>query len=248
MTRSWRGLRCDDCHQRGHSSFSYGPGRDRTCDLGIKSLHKTAEAGCSRLKVPATCTEQCCTEVQRTADGGDKAVLRFVLHRRRRESRSHGRGSGASQTKKKFTEPVALLSTQPADLPLPRTAGRQSFNLLALRARCEQEPTHPSREGQDGPARDYRTLRRFSSRASDARTPAPIPASVPSPDLVRWDTIGSIRLTRSRPVRRGRPHLPSRHGESGAWRLGDLRKRRTPGQVGAWRARRHCARDSRGCG
>ena len=43
---------------------------------------------------------------------------------------------------KKFTEPVALSSTQPADLPLPRTAFGRSFNLLALRARCEQEPTH----------------------------------------------------------------------------------------------------------
>jgi len=36
--------------------------------------------------------------------------------------------------------PVALLSTQPADLPLPRTASGRSFYLLALRARCEQEP------------------------------------------------------------------------------------------------------------
>ena len=38
--------------------------------------------------------------------------------------------------KRKFTEPVALLSTQPADLPLPRMALRRSVDLLALRARC----------------------------------------------------------------------------------------------------------------
>jgi hypothetical protein len=40
---------------------------------------------------------------------------------------------------KRFTEPVALLSTQPTDLPLPRTALGRSFNLLALRARCVEE-------------------------------------------------------------------------------------------------------------
>ena len=36
---------------------------------------------------------------------------------------------------KKFTEPVALSSTQPADRPLPRRAFGLSFDLLALRAR-----------------------------------------------------------------------------------------------------------------
>ena len=42
---------------------------------------------------------------------------------------------------KKFTEPVALLSTRPDDLPLPRTASGLSFDLLALRARCVDEPS-----------------------------------------------------------------------------------------------------------
>ena len=37
---------------------------------------------------------------------------------------------------RKFTEPVALLSTRPSDRSLPRRALRQSFDLLALRARC----------------------------------------------------------------------------------------------------------------
>ena len=41
---------------------------------------------------------------------------------------------------KEFTEPVALLSTQPTDRPLPRRAFRLSFDLLALRARCVEEP------------------------------------------------------------------------------------------------------------
>ena len=53
--------------------------------------------------------------------------------------------------KRKFTEPVALLSTQPVDLPLPRTASGLSFNLLALRARCDQEPTGGDALGQARP-------------------------------------------------------------------------------------------------
>ena len=164
MTRSWRGLRCDDCHQRGHSSFSYGPGRDRTCDLGIKSLHKTAEAGCSRLKVPATCTEQCCTEVQRTADGGDKAVLRFVLRRRRCEFSARGRGSGAYQVKSRVHRAGGAFVHSPSDLPLLRGAARLSFDLLALRARCEGNLTVLHSERQGRPALDFRNLRCFSSR------------------------------------------------------------------------------------
>ena len=53
-----------------------------------------------------------------------------------------------SGPKKKFTEPVALSSTQPADLPLPRRASRLSFDLLALRARCVEETTGKTRLGQ----------------------------------------------------------------------------------------------------
>ena len=50
--------------------------------------------------------------------------------------------------RKKFTEPVALSSTQPADLPLPRRASRLSFDLLALRARCVEETMGEARLGQ----------------------------------------------------------------------------------------------------
>jgi hypothetical protein len=38
----------------------------------------------------------------------------------------------------KLTEPVALSSTASADFPLPGTALRSDFVLLALRARCKQ--------------------------------------------------------------------------------------------------------------
>ena len=47
-------------------------------------------------------------------------------------------GSSAT-TRKEFTEPVALSSTQPADLPLPRRALRLSFGLVALRAPCTND-------------------------------------------------------------------------------------------------------------
>ena len=55
---------------------------------------------------------------------------------------------GQTCLKKEFTEPVALLSTRPVDLPLPRTASGLSFNLLALRARCVGESMVGSRAGQ----------------------------------------------------------------------------------------------------
>jgi hypothetical protein len=50
---------------------------------------------------------------------------------------------------KRFTEPVALLSTRPSDRPLPRRASRESFNLLALRARCGRHAmrTQAKRQG-----------------------------------------------------------------------------------------------------
>jgi hypothetical protein len=69
---------------------------------------------------------------------------------------------GVVASKKEFTEPVALLSTQPADLPLPRTALGRSFNLLALRARCVEEPMGEDRFGQDARRSDWRSLRSFS--------------------------------------------------------------------------------------
>jgi len=42
---------------------------------------------------------------------------------------------------KKFAEPGARSSTVPGDVPLPRTASRLGFDLLALRARRRQQPT-----------------------------------------------------------------------------------------------------------
>src|SRR5439155_3077860 len=50
-----------------------------------------------------------------------------------RSTRRHG----VSRTKKKFTEPVALSSPRPTDLPLARTTSRLGFDLLAPRARCK---------------------------------------------------------------------------------------------------------------
>jgi hypothetical protein len=61
---------------------------------------------------------------------------------------------------KDFTEPVALLSTRPSDLPLPRTAARLSFDLLALRARCEAQPMVRFELRQEWRVFECRTLRR----------------------------------------------------------------------------------------
>jgi hypothetical protein len=54
-------------------------------------------------------------------------------------SGSAGRGAAARRWTKKFTEPVALLSTSPVNLRLPPTALGSCFDLLALRARCKRE-------------------------------------------------------------------------------------------------------------
>jgi hypothetical protein len=64
---------------------------------------------------------------------------------------------------KKFTEPVALSSTPPGDIPLPRTALRLSFDLVALRARCEGQPTAGRHDRQGGRERVCRSLRSSSS-------------------------------------------------------------------------------------
>ena len=63
------------------------------------------------------------------------------VHRRRcyRSGKDGLARSGPVQ--KKFTEPVALLSTSPVNLWLPPTALGSGFDLLALRARCKNEST-----------------------------------------------------------------------------------------------------------
>jgi hypothetical protein len=58
----------------------------------------------------------------------------------------------------KFTEPVALSSTQPDDIPLPRSAVRLRFDLLALRARCVDEPMGRRVPSQGAAWADSRTL------------------------------------------------------------------------------------------
>ena len=69
---------------------------------------------------------------------------------------------------KKFTEPVALSSTRPSDLPLPRTAAGLSFDLLALRARCETQPMAPGRGRQGARIAKYRSLRTLRVARSTA--------------------------------------------------------------------------------
>ena len=60
---------------------------------------------------------------------------------------------------RKFTEPVALSSTQPTDLSLPRRALRLSFGLVALRARCDSERMEAGLWGQPCRSSIWCTLR-----------------------------------------------------------------------------------------
>jgi hypothetical protein len=48
-----------------------------------------------------------------------------------------------------FAEPVALSSTQPTDVPLPRTAARLGLDLITLRARRKRKPTRSDTSAQD---------------------------------------------------------------------------------------------------
>jgi hypothetical protein len=51
-----------------------GPGRDRTCDLGIKSPARQAATNCTELKRAANRDNDCCNKLQRNAACGDKPV------------------------------------------------------------------------------------------------------------------------------------------------------------------------------
>ena len=50
----------------------------------------------------------------------------------------------------RFAEPVALSSTESADLPLAGCAARLGFDLLALRARRKQQPKRSALRVQEG--------------------------------------------------------------------------------------------------
>src|SRR5262245_51251953 len=66
-----------------------------------------------------------------------------------------------TRRQKKFTEPVALSSPEPVGFPLPRTALRPGFDLLALRARCKGDSTACTYPLQDVGERKDRCLHTF---------------------------------------------------------------------------------------
>ena len=61
------------------SSFFYGPGRIRTCDLGIKSPVGPAAASCHQRKAAAKTAFAGRDEQQQNAGRGDNSVLPSVL-------------------------------------------------------------------------------------------------------------------------------------------------------------------------
>ncbi len=82
-----------------------GPGRDRTCDLGIKSLAGTPAANGGKVKQPATTRSRGCSELQDADANGDTPVLPAVLlarsrltHRLWSECREKGRVLGRNTT------------------------------------------------------------------------------------------------------------------------------------------------------
>jgi hypothetical protein len=59
--------------------FSHGPGRFRTCDLGIKSPAEVIAAGCDEMQIAEAMRVQRCNVMQHSAPRGDKPVLQSVL-------------------------------------------------------------------------------------------------------------------------------------------------------------------------
>jgi len=123
-----------------------------------------------------------------------------VLPRRALAARGKARepdGAHAnSEPRKKFTEPVALSSTQPAGRPLPRRALRQSFDLVALRARCKEHRT------PEAGAKSRSEARRFPQTAEDSSASAE-----PRPSLSR-SRAASRRREESSRRRSGFPRSP----------------------------------------
>jgi hypothetical protein len=88
-----------------------GPGRDRTCDLGIKSPARQHAAGCSELKDAANRADHRCSKQQRAASNGDKRLRALYARplalwttsselgrpRRRRRSLSEGGANTVSR-------------------------------------------------------------------------------------------------------------------------------------------------------
>jgi hypothetical protein len=89
--------------------------------------------------------------------------LRFFFtdraHLRRAAGALHERDQG-------FAEPGALSSTSPADLPLPRTASRESFVLVASRARRSGNLRCRGGARKENRPRKGRKLRTRRSRAN----------------------------------------------------------------------------------
>src|SRR5207302_2474140 len=77
--------------------------------------------------------------------------------------------AGLRVVQKKFVEPVALSSTSPTDVPLPRTAARRGFDLIALRARRRWESRGCVDACQEGRAENLALFADNGERASVPR-------------------------------------------------------------------------------
>ena len=130
----------------------------------------------------------------------------------------HGPDRREAVPERKFTEPVALLSTQPADLPLPRMAVRRSFNLLALRARCEEEPMGESRRGQVSRPSNCRSLRCSRRRPAAAGCQIGVRSGRPSSALATNATAPRRATAARRHAMTARLTCPGQNSQAGGRR------------------------------
>ena len=112
----------------------------------------------------------------------------------RQTARRRTGGCVPERAQKKFTEPVALSSPEPVGFPLPRTAPRLGFDLLALRARCKRELSRP------GEALQECSRKRRAQFAPSSRKPER--TSTLSSTLERVGTMDSPSRWRFRPPSR----------------------------------------------
>ena len=122
----------------GHESD--GPGRDRTCDLGVKSPARQHAGGCNELKDAANRADDRCSKQQRAAPNGDKRLRALYARqlalwttssvlgrpRRRRRSLSEGGANTVSRPTGPAVGAGELCLDAPPEVPsLPGCCNRQ---------------------------------------------------------------------------------------------------------------------------
>ena len=142
------------CARRGRSPNPATPATTREIAARPADREPAEEDVERRTRAPRAATRCCGTWRVRGAS------TRLAILDARPAART-GADVRRKRAQKKFTEPVALSSPEPVGFPLPRTAPRLGFDLLALRARCKGEVVGPARPCKVLPGREGRNLRQL---------------------------------------------------------------------------------------